>query len=242
MGDDKRPVQLKCLYANLQSLFSKKHEIEALLDHQDYDLLFFTEIWIKPDFNAADFSIQGFQTPIVDPHIRGGACIYVRNELDFYIVEPPMKTEQSTWLVIKTSQGIPRLHACVYRSPNSSDLNNEKLFSNLSWATNNYSEIIIVGDFNAPRVNWTHDEGASPFERRLIDCVNDNFLQQLIDVPTRYRFGQNPSLLDLILTSDPDFVENVKVHEPFGKSDHCIIEFGLKNAKSEEIKGPLIMR
>lgn len=56
---------------------------------------------------------------------------------------------------------------------------------------------------------------------------------------TRYREGQQPSLLDLIIVNDDQMVDNVKEASLFGKSDHVVIEFDLRcyanndNEKSE---------
>ena len=45
--------------------------------------------------------------------------------------------------------------------------------------------------------------------------------------PTR---GEN--LLDIVLSSQKELVDNVKIHQPLGNSDHNQIHFGI-NVKSE---------
>ena len=62
-------------------------------------------------------------------------------------------------------------------------------------------------------------------------------MEQLIDEQTRYREGQTPSLLDLLIVSDPDIVSNLSYCDPFGKSDHITICFDLRNKFSEEFTG-----
>jgi hypothetical protein len=49
------------------------------------------------------------------------------------------------------------------------------------------------------------------------DCLTwqDNLLTQIVDEPTR---GNN--ILDLAFVSDPSFVEDCRIDEPFGMSDH----------------------
>ena len=49
MGDGPQDHVLKCLYGNLQSLNSKKREIELRLTECDYDILLFTEVWINEE-------------------------------------------------------------------------------------------------------------------------------------------------------------------------------------------------
>ena len=43
--------------------------------------------------------------------------------------------------------------------------------------------------------------------------------------PTRYRIGQRPSLLDLVLTNESHLVRNILMCEPLGKSDHMVLDF-----------------
>ena len=45
---------------------------------------------------------------------------------------------------------------------------------------------------------------------------------------TRHRQGQNPSLLDLIFTLDPDSVDGVSYLSPLGSSDHVCLLWKLK--------------
>ena len=53
----------------------------------------------------------------------------------------------------------------------------------------------------------------------FIDVIQDEFWTQHITEPTRYRFGQTPSLLDL------EIITNVTYTEPLGKSDHLCLTF-----------------
>jgi hypothetical protein len=69
------------------------------------------------------------------------------------------------------------------------------------------SDLIIIGDFNFPLIKWVDglghvvsSNGDSPF----VSCLSDNFLHQTVDKPTRHHGNQNPSLLDLVILSNPD--------------------------------------
>ena len=42
---------------------------------------------------------------------------------------------------------------------------------------------------------------------------------------TRFRCGQKPSLLDLVITNEKHFIDNIDIKAPFGKSDHATLEF-----------------
>jgi hypothetical protein len=57
--------------------------------------------------------------------------------------------------------------------------------------------------------------------------MNTN-LQQLILEPTRYRCGQRPSLLDLLLCNENNLIYDISLTSPIGKSDHVVIEYKLQ--------------
>ena len=59
--------------------------------------------------------------------------------------------------------------------------------------------------------------------------IQDSFLIQHVLEPTR---GEN--VLDIVLSSQNELVDDVKIHEPLGNSDHNQIQFYIK-VKSESI-------
>ena len=59
------------MYANLQSFLDKKPEIEIKIAEENFDLLFFTEIWITEQHHDCELFIPGFQRPVLDPRVRG---------------------------------------------------------------------------------------------------------------------------------------------------------------------------
>ena len=86
-----------------------------------------------------------------------------------------------------------------------------------------------MGDFNFPNIDWkletcSFSNGAAS---NFLENIKDNFLCQHIMLPTRGRYGQNTSLLDLIITNDEDIVKDVSINSPLGKSDHSVIKFKL---------------
>ena len=60
-------------------------------------------------------------------------------------------------------------------------------------------------------------------DHQFLLLTQDCFLTQHVLEPTR---GGN--VLDLILSSQNELVDNVKVHEPLGSSDHNQIHFNIK--------------
>ena len=60
--------------------------------------------------------------------------------------------------------------------------------------------------------------------------IQDNFLIQHVLEPTR-----GGRVLDLVLSSQKEFVDNVKIQEPLGSSDHNQVHFNIK-IKSDKTK------
>ena len=60
----------------------------------------------------------------------------------------------------------------------------------------------------------------------FLKCINDNFLIQHVEDNTR---GKN--ILDLVFTSEENMIENLRVGELFGTSDHQIIRWSMVACK-----------
>ena len=84
-------------------------------------------------------------------------------------------------------------------------------------------ECVIMGDFNHGHIQWESLESAGGDDHQFLLLTQDCFLTQHVLEPTR---GGN--VLDLILSSQNELVDNVKVHEPLGSSDHIQIHFNIK--------------
>ena len=62
----------------------------------------------------------------------------------------------------------------------------------------------------------------------FIEALRDSYLYQYITQPTKIRQGQEPSILDLIVTNEEGMVEGMKYLNPLGKSDHIILCFDFR--------------
>ena len=82
----------------------------------------------------------------------------------------------------------------------------------------------MCGDFNVPAIDWTvtFPTVSSPAANALCDLVRDNFFQQLVLNPTHEN-----SLLDLVLTNQPDLILNVTVVDNLPLTDHDAVKFTL---------------
>lgn len=131
--------------------------------------------------------------------------------------------------------------ALIYRSPNSSKDNSENLNSLINClSTSNHSNLIILGDFNFKRIEWmemnTGVNNSNSEEDRFLNCVMDNYMCQHVVSPTRYREGQESSILDLILTKEEEIISEVIYQMPLGKSDHSVMRIETNFASKKDSK------
>ena len=87
----------------------------------------------------------------------------------------------------------------------------------------NKGECVIMGDFNHGHIQWESLESAGGDDHQFLLLTQDCFLIQHVLEPTR---GGN--VLDLILSSQNELVDNVKVYKSLGSSDHNQIQFNIK--------------
>ena len=125
------------------------------------------------------------------------------------------------------------IHACVYRSPNSLPDNSNNINKSLEILSGRFSpNLLVVGDFNYPKINWEHySTTSSPndLNSKFFECTRDCFFKQFISEPIRGRGLSQPTLIDLVLTNNSDIIDKVKLESPLGKSDHSVVEIIMEN-------------
>ena len=82
-----------------------------------------------------------------------------------------------------------------------------------------------MGDFNHPDICWRDNTAGHKQSGRFLECVDDNFLLQVVEEPTR-----RGAMLDLVLTNKEGLVGNVKLKGSLGCSDHEMVEFKILRA------------
>ncbi|TRZ06974.1 hypothetical protein HGM15179_020133 [Zosterops borbonicus] len=84
------------------------------------------------------------------------------------------------------------------------------------------SALVLVGDFNLPDICWELNIAEKRQCRKFLECMDDNFLSQLVGEPTR-----GETKLDLLFRNRNGLVGDVVVGGQLGQSDHEIIEFSI---------------
>ena len=159
-----------------------------------------------------------------------GVCIYLRNGLSFRECTNLNNSNfsESCWCVLKLDSNEQMLIGAIYRSPNSNVANSRQLIEFINTAVGlKYDYTVLVGDFNYPNINWK--DWTTPFnhthpEFQFIECLRDNFMNQYISKPTRYREGQTANILDLFIVDKSEIVSKITYTSNLGSSDHvCFI-------------------
>ena len=226
---------LKFMLLNARSLNNKIDELRNLAKIETPQLIAVTETWGHVEIDDAFYKIDGYTAYRFDRVDRkgGGTIIYITNKLghrECKALNKPIRGviyDSSMWCWITPTKGKKILLGVIYRSPNNSLMNDMILLKLIEQAVSIVGEnrMILLGDFNVPRVNWVSNTvhvGGRKIERDLHRCMMDNFLHQHVKIPTRYN-GEYGSILDLIFTKEEDDVKNIRVINPVGFSDHGVV-------------------
>ena len=145
---------------------------------------------------------------------------------DYQLVDP---YQEYVWCKLSLVRGDKLLIGCIYRSPHSNADNNQNLQNMLrNVCAQKPSHVLFLGDFNFKEINWDTvscnlNETYPAYE--FLECVRDCYLFQHIKKPTRFRIGQESSILDLALTNEKNMISNVFYLAGLGECDHLVICF-----------------
>ena len=84
--------------------------------------------------------------------------------------------------------------------------------------------VLILGDFNLPDIDWDLLNGGTRFSSDFCDSTVDLNVRQLVTSST-HKAG---NILDLILTNSDNFIDDVVILEPLScdlSTDHYIVTF-----------------
>ncbi|GAB0178727.1 hypothetical protein GRJ2_000338000 [Grus japonensis] len=140
---------------------------------------------------------------------------------------------ESLWVRIKGRAGPGDIIAGVcYRPPEQGDQADEALYRQIGAASHSQA-LVLMRDCNHPDICWTDNTEEYKQSRKFLECVNDNFLLQVIEEPTR-----RSAMLNLVLTNKEGLVGDVKLKGSLGCSDHEMVEFRILRA-ARKVQGKL---
>ena len=230
------------MYSNIdQSLTGKMAELMGIIDKIKPSIIMLTEIESKSkkdptkEVKESEISIPNYSL-MVNKNRKRGVAMYIDNKLN-----PRECTHniscQFEECVFGEFEGVNNekvLLGCMYKSPNSTKENVEKMLKTLkNEEMNKYDLICIAGDFNYPKINW---EGTNSGENEIFyECLKDAYLIQKVTKPTRnVRVDQRANIVDLVLTNDENFISEIVHGPPIGASDHDVLYFQINLQKEQK--------
>ena len=190
---------LNCYHTNAACLMNKRGEFQEIVDLWKPKIIGVTESWCDNSVLDSEVALENYtlfrQDKLSGSNI-GGVLLYIHDSLQATECKQINDFESCCWCEIKLSNNEILLTGVCYRSPNSSDENNERFYDYLKiMDTNKYSHILMFGDFNFREIKW--DEGEvnasdSHPASKIYDITQDLYLKQHVDFPTRFREGQRP--------------------------------------------------
>ena len=214
-------TSISVLYTNAQSLVNKINEMRAVVTINKPDILIVTETWTNDSISNEYLLISGYD--IIERKDRndtdkgrgGGILMYVKKDLYSWKIESETEFNQCGVIGIKRNGRDLRVVA-VYRSPNSTRLNDDEL---CKWVAKMNGLYVMIGDFNLPDIRWqTGCSGAKG--RRFLETMKDKFLSQHVETATH----DSGNILDLVISSEENLVRDVEMIGKIGKSDHVMIK------------------
>jgi hypothetical protein len=218
-----RTLSAKCLVIKSRSLvsFHKSNgkqschlsKFQELVYSEEADLVCVTETWLKNDIDNAEILPSEYTIYRKDRNSRAGGVLLAVKSCSFSNT-CEVKFDLDLELVaveIISHSNMKYLLACCYKSQqyiNCQWVEKFNLF--LAKTCSQYSNVLICGDFNFPKIHWDSPELTTGGEEvDFMEMLSDYHLTQLNSLPTR---GEN--ILDLVITNVPNLVDNISVVNP----------------------------
>ena len=224
---------LQVAFTNADGILNKLPELQHYLASEKPDILAVVESNCTDSIPNTLFNVPSYKICRLDnlDERRGGILAFVKNDLE---VKPCQELtcsfKESSWSWIYMSKTSRLLLGILYRKPSSCRTNDEKMIRLLEKAAMLTNNLLVCGDFNLPDISWKDCTSRNKYNGgyntpvEMLHVIQTCGLNQHVRQFTRARGTNQLSLLDLLITSQADNVDNLETWPPLGKSDHGIIQ------------------
>ena len=150
-------AEIKCVCLNARSILNKKNELDIMVDEIKPHIIGITESWANNDITDAELGLEGYVMFRKDRMGRrgGGVLLYIKETIPAYEVQLQEEADcnEAKWCKLVTGHTTVTI-GVVYRCPNITNQNNEKIHNAISEVSK--GDCIIMGDFNHGILNGTH--------------------------------------------------------------------------------------
>ena len=199
-------------------------ELVACVETVKPDVIGITETWGNDEILDAEFCIPGFTLFRQDrknSHRGGGVLLLINSCMNAIEVKMKSQFVDQVWCSIKLKGGEDLLIGVCYHSPNPDFSHKENDNKLCDLFTELYGKpLLLMGDYNYPDIDWSSLHGLSTASQKFVDAIEDGFLTQHVLEATC-----NGSVLDLVITSEPDMIDSISMLEKLGNGDHNMMVF-----------------
>ena len=223
---------------NIYGLYTTKNktkpkELQYLASEHNAYIIALNETWLEESILDAEISINNYNLYRSDRknRSRGGVCCYIRNDI---AVSPAQSYSDGTieYIMLKIST-LDTILINLYRPPSTNPQQWAQAIQNIDneiktiQNSGKFNNILMVGDFNMPQIDWSLNHGGIPTNSqsrnnvqsiKLFELMEDHFLDQIIHEPTR-----NNSIIDLLMTNNHHMVCDYSIIVNSKLSDHNTI-------------------
>ena len=218
----------RCVCLNDRSIVNKKNELNIMVEDIDPHIIGVTESRANTDITYTELGLTGYVMFRRDRigRMGGGVISNVKEYIQAYEIKLEREADYDEAVWCKIVSGNSKLTiGLVYRSPNINEEDNTNIQNAIKKVSK--GECIIMGDFNHGHIQWKSLESTGIEDQQFLLLIQDSFLTQHVVEQTRRK-----KLLYIVLLSQKELVDNVKVHKPLGNNDHSQIHFDI-NVQSE---------
>ncbi|RMC16129.1 hypothetical protein DUI87_08341 [Hirundo rustica rustica] len=194
-----------------------------MVQQQSCDVVTITETWWD-ESHGWSTALDGYKLFRRDTKGRrvGRVALYIGEDFDAIGIETNVDGIECLWVRIKGKANKADIQLGVCCCPPNQEEEVDNLFYKQLDNVSGSSALVLVGGFNLPDICWELNTAEKRQSKKFLECMEDNFLSQLVGEPTRGR-----SMLDLLFANRGGLVGDVVVGGRLGQSDHEIIEFSI---------------
>lgn len=238
-GSGCRSSPLTVLFCNIRSVLNKRDCLVSTIDTCTADIVALTETWLHSNIRDAEIFpfIDRFTIYRCDRINRpgGGVLLAVPKAFPSQRIEITSHLEM-LWALVEINHQKVVIGLC-YRPPSYTSTFVNELHDAINSVLSRYPTLplFLLGDFNIPSIAWYSEPplAYNKLAQDFLDLCSTFSLTQLVRQPTRITSTVS-NILDLLLTSVPDFVSNVTCLP--GLSDHSLITFQMNFSRPKSSK------
>ena len=173
---------------------NKLNSFQSFIYSTDYDLICITETWLCENIFDGEIIPKGYSIFRKDRGSRGGGILVATKEsINVMYLSSPQNLEVLP-LIINLTNAKSISICSIYIPPNLTTDTFQPIITYLSDFMETSDNVILLGDFNLPDINWSTLTGSTTTSQSFCDFIFQYNLTQSITSPTHIK----GNILDLI--------------------------------------------